>query len=119
MVTPRLTGTLMPGVTRDTLLTIAVRLGYGAREERISLDQWQEGSVPGGAFKEAFACGTAAVVTPIRRVRDNGGDWMVGDGQPGPFTTALRRALADLQRGAAPDPDGWLCTVASTGAAIR
>jgi branched-chain amino acid aminotransferase len=108
IVTPRLTGTLLPGVTRDTLLTVAGRLGLGASQERISLDRFRAGSAPGGEFTEAFACGTAAVVTPVGRVRDVGGDWTLGDGGPGPVTMMMRRALVDVQHGVAPDLDGWL-----------
>jgi len=106
--TPELTGSLLPGVTRDTLLTIAERLGYRAREMRISVDQWRQESIE-GRITEVFACGTAAVVTPVSAVRDPlGGDWTVGDGQPGPVTMTLRRALMDVHHGLVPDPDGWL-----------
>jgi branched-chain amino acid aminotransferase len=108
VVTPVLSGSLLPGVTRDTLLTVASRLGYTPREERVSVDQWREESAT-GRITEVFACGTAAVVTPVSHVRDTAGpDWMVGDGTPGPVTLALRRHLIDLHHGLAPDPSGWL-----------
>jgi branched-chain amino acid aminotransferase len=106
VVTPQLSGTLLPGVTRDTLLTLAARLGYAPREERISLDQWRA-ECEQGRITEVFACGTAAVVTAVGQVRDAGGDWTVGDGKPGPVTLALRQALVDVQHGIGPDPDGW------------
>ncbi|HEX8096132.1 branched-chain amino acid aminotransferase, partial [Jatrophihabitans sp.] len=108
IVTPELTGSLLPGITRDTLLALAERLGYRTREERISVRQWQQESAE-GRITEVFACGTAAVITPVSAVRDPvDGDWTIGDGQPGPVTLALRRALMDLHHGLIADPDGWL-----------
>jgi branched-chain amino acid aminotransferase len=107
VVTPALTGTLLPGITRDTLLTLAARLGYTPRQERISLDQWRA-ECESGVITEAFACGTAAVVTPVRRVCDADGDWVIGDGTPGPVTMRMRRQLVDLHHGVTTDPDGWL-----------
>ncbi|MFJ6167200.1 branched-chain amino acid aminotransferase [Micromonospora orduensis] len=107
VVTPALTGTLLPGVTRDSLLTLTERLGYRPREERISVDQWRD-ECRQGLITEVFACGTAAVVTPVYQVRDVDGDWTIGDGGPGPVTLRLREALVDLHHGLAPDPDGWL-----------
>ncbi|MFC0002973.1 branched-chain amino acid aminotransferase [Micromonospora siamensis] len=118
IVTSPLTGTLLPGVTRDTVLRLAARLGYGVREERIALSQWRDGSGPGGRFTEAFACGTAAVITSVRDVRDAGGDWIIGDGQPGPVTTTLRKALTNVQRGRVPDTEGWLHPVPRTDLSV-
>jgi branched-chain amino acid aminotransferase len=106
LVTPQLSGTLLPGVTRNTLLTLAERHGYAPREERISLDQWRD-ECRDGRITEVFACGTAAVVTPVGQVKDAGGDWTVGDGKPGPVTMQLRKALVDAQHGVGGDPDGW------------
>lgn len=114
VITSPLTGTLLPGVTRDTILKLSAQLGYRVREERISLAEWRDGSAPVGRFSEAFACGTAAVVTPVRDVHDASGDWVIGQGQPGPVTTALRNALTNVQRGLAPDVEGWLYAVDGT-----
>lgn len=107
VVTPPLTGTVLPGVTRDSLLVLADRLGYRTSEERISVDQWRA-ECAAGTITEAFACGTAAVVTPIGQVVDEGGDWQIGDGAMGPVTARLRTALIDIQQGRAADPDGWV-----------
>ncbi|MFD8783126.1 branched-chain amino acid aminotransferase [Kitasatospora sp. NPDC059599] len=107
VVTPALTGTLLPGVTRDSILTLAERLGHEPVEERISLDRWRA-ECEAGVMTEAFACGTAAVVTPVHRVVDRGSEWTIGSGKPGPVTLALRSALTDLHHGLAADPDGWL-----------
>lgn len=102
-----LTGTLLPGVTRDSLLRLAHRLGHRAEEAPLSVDQWRA-DCRSSAISEVFACGTAAVVTPVGRVRDRDGDWTVGDGAMGPVTAKLRRALVDLQQGRADDVEGWL-----------
>jgi branched-chain amino acid aminotransferase len=107
IVTPTLSGTLLPGVTRDTMLRIAERCGFKASEERIELEQWRK-ECQDGTITEAFACGTAAVVTPVGQVRDRGGDFLIGDGTPGPVTLQLRTALTDLHHGVMPDLDGWL-----------
>lgn len=107
IITPPLSGCLLPGVTRSSLLVLAERLGLPAREERISLEQWRSECIQ-GVITETFACSTAAVVTPVGAVRDLGGDWTIGDGTPGQVTMRLRRELVDLHHGVAPDPDGWM-----------
>ncbi len=115
VVTPELTGTLLPGVTRDTLLTLASRLGYTPSQERISVEQWKA-ECEQGLITEVFACGTAAVVTPVRKVCDPvAGDWTIGDGGSGPVTAQIRRALVDLHHGLIPDTDGWLHRVPTGG----
>lgn len=106
LVTPALTGTLLAGITRDSLLTLAKDLGYGAEERRVSVDEWRRGSAD-GTVSEAFACGTAAVITPVGSVRSKHGGWTVGGGTPGPVTMRLRQALVDIQHGAAADPHHW------------
>jgi branched-chain amino acid aminotransferase len=107
VMTPALTGTLLPGVTRDSLLTIGRDLGYAPEEGRISVEEWRQGCED-GSLTEVFACGTAAVVTPVGAVKSARGSWTVGDGAPGQVSMRLRRALVDIQRGAAPDTHGWL-----------
>jgi branched-chain amino acid aminotransferase len=107
VITPRLTGTLLPGVTRNSLLMLAAREGYQVSEERLSVDDWRAGC-RSGAITETFACGTAAVVTPVGRVRDEGGDFVIGTGEAGPVTTRLRTALLDVQHGRRADPANWL-----------
>ncbi|AXK36081.1 branched-chain amino acid aminotransferase [Streptomyces armeniacus] len=107
IVTPKLTGTLLPGITRDSLLTIAEDLGYGTEEARISTDEWQAGNAD-GSITEVFACGTAAVITPVGHVKSARAEWTVGDGRPGPVTTRLREALLSVQTGQSPDPHAWM-----------
>jgi branched-chain amino acid aminotransferase len=106
VVTPAITDSILPGITRDSLLILAARAGLRPCEERISAEQWRAGCAS-GEITEAFASGTAALVTPIGRVGDTGGVFTVGDGTPGPVTLALRQALIDIQRGVTPDLDGW------------
>lgn len=106
VVTPALTDTILPGITRDSLLRLAERAGYRACEERLSVAGWRSGC-ESGVITEAFASGTAAVVTPIGEVGDGDDGFVIGDGEPGPVTQALRAALVDVQRGVAPDVDGW------------
>jgi branched-chain amino acid aminotransferase len=107
LMTPALTGTLLAGITRESLLTLAQDLGYAVEEGRISTDEWQAGNLD-GSITEVFACGTAAVITPIGAVKHTGGEWTVGDGEPGPVTLRLRQALLDIQHGAAADTHGWM-----------
>jgi branched-chain amino acid aminotransferase len=107
VATPALTGTLLPGITRMSLLEVAKELGFGAEERRISIDDWEK-DLGEGRMTEAFACGTAAVITPIGTVKSSRGTWAVRDGQTGPVTTKLREALLNIQHGIAPDTHGWL-----------
>ena len=106
LVTPALTGTLLPGITRDSLLKLAADLGYGVEERRISVDEWRRGCAD-GSLTEAFACGTAAVITPVGAVKGKDGGWTVAGGNPGAVSMRLRQALVDIQHGAAPDVHGW------------
>ena len=110
LVTPPLTGTLLPGVTRASVLTLATRLGLASTEQPMSLAQWRD-EAASGVITEAFACGTGAVLTPIGRVVTEDGAWDSGAGEPGEFCGQLREALVAVQRGTAADPDGWLTTV--------
>ncbi|MFE7120346.1 branched-chain amino acid aminotransferase [Streptomyces sp. NPDC057654] len=107
IVTPELTGSLLPGITRDSLLKIAIDLGYEAGEGRVSTDDWKAGNAD-GTLTEVFACGTAAVITPVGSVKSARADWTVGDGTPGEVTMKLREALLNIQTGAAEDAHGWM-----------
>jgi branched-chain amino acid aminotransferase len=111
IVTPELTGTLLPGITRDSLLTLAGDLGYRVTERRFSVDEWRQGAAD-GTVTETFACGTAAVITPVGEVKARTGDFVVGDGGSGPVSMRLRAALLDIQHGRVADTHGWLHRVA-------
>jgi branched-chain amino acid aminotransferase len=75
-------------------------------ERRVSVEEWRRGCAD-GTVTEAFACGTAAVITPIGAVKGRSGGWDIGGGRPGPVSLRLRQALVDVQRGVAADPHGW------------
>jgi len=107
IATPPLTGTILPGITRDSLLTIARDMGLTVREELYGIDQWRA-DAESGRIRESFACGTAAVVTPIGSVRSPDFAFTIGNGGPGLLTEKLRSALVDIQRGVAPDRYGWV-----------
>lgn len=111
LVTPALTGSLLPGITRDSLLTLGADLGYQVEEGRISVDDWRKGC-ESGEISEVFACGTAAVITPVGHVKARSGEWDVADGHSGPVTEQLRTALLDIQTGRASDTHGWMTRVA-------
>ena len=105
--TPPLTGTILPGITRDSLMTLAHSEGLSVREEPYAIDQWRSDATS-GRLTEAFACGTAAVVTPIGRVVGPTGEFRMGAGGPGQITMRIKQKLMDIQRGVAPDPHGWV-----------
>jgi branched-chain amino acid aminotransferase len=108
LLTPPLSGTILAGVTRDSILTLARDMGLAVREERYSIGDWTADSASGRLI-ECFACGTAAVVTPIGRVRGEGVDFAIGAADAaGPLTQRLRDALVGIQRGERPDPYGWI-----------
>ncbi len=106
IMTPKLTGTLLPGITRDSILTLAKDLGYKTEESMISIDQWRDG-VKSGEITEIFACGTAAVISAVGAAKSAQGTWQTGDGKPGVITNELRAALLAIQHGTAPDKHGW------------
>jgi branched-chain amino acid aminotransferase len=107
IMTPALTGTLLPGITREALLTLAPGLGIEASEGRISVEQWRS-QCEAGEITEVFACGTAAVLTPVGTVAGAEGGWTIGDGAPGPVTMRLREELLGIQFGHVADPHGWI-----------
>jgi branched-chain amino acid aminotransferase len=107
MMTPAPTGSLLHGITRDSLLKLGPDLGIPAHEGKISVEDWRSGCAS-GEITEVFACGTAAVITPVGAVRSASGDWLIGDGTPGPVTMRLREELVGIQTGSRPDPYGWI-----------
>ncbi|MFE6200362.1 branched-chain amino acid aminotransferase [Streptomyces sp. NPDC057838] len=107
LVTPRLSGAFLAGVTRDSVLALAADLGYRAEEDRVSVEQWRA-DAESGALTEVFSCGTSSMITPVGSVRSAGGDWTIGGGVPGPVTSRLREELTGIQLGTRPDPFGWV-----------
>ena len=107
LVTPELSGSILPGVTRDALLQLATDAGFAVEERKIDVDEWQK-KVAAGEITEVFACGTAAVITPVARVKYGDGEFTIADGGPGEITMALRDTLTGIQRGTFADTHGWM-----------
>jgi branched-chain amino acid aminotransferase len=107
LITPELTGTILEGVTRDSILTLAPEFGLTPVERRISIDELLEG-IGSGKVTELFACGTAAVATPIGTLHDEKGSYQVGSGESGETTLAIRQKLLDIQYGRTEDSYRWL-----------
>jgi branched-chain amino acid aminotransferase len=107
VITPKLTGTLLPGITRDSILSAAKDLGYKTEEVMLSIDDWREG-VASGEITEIFACGTAAVVSPVGQAKSAMGTWVTGDGQPGKITMEIRNHLLAIQHGTTADKHDWM-----------
>jgi len=107
LVTPALSGSILEGITRSSILQLARDRGMQVEERKVSLDEWQAGAAS-GEITEAFACGTAAVVTPIGELKGEGVS--IGDihAPVGPVTLALREELTGIQYGRVPDRHGWL-----------
>ena len=107
LVTPPLTGTILPGITRDSIITIARDAGFAVREEPYAIDQWRADAAS-GRLREAFACGTAAVIAPIGTLRSNEGEFTISGAKAGPVSKRLLDMLVDVQRGNSNDPYGWV-----------
>ena len=107
IVTPPLSGTILPGITRNSILSLARARGHDVREELYSFVQWRADAAS-GKLREAFACGTAAVVTAIGTVKSVDGDFTIGNGDGGIVTEALRAELTGIQRGTVADPANWV-----------
>jgi len=111
IVTPELTGTILEGVTRSSIIELAQDLDHKVEERRISIDEWRDGAAS-GEISEVFACGTAAVVTPVGQLAWQGGEVVIGNheinGGVGPVTGSIRQTLLDVQYGRASDSRGWL-----------
>ncbi|NPD14403.1 branched-chain amino acid aminotransferase [Xinfangfangia sp. D13-10-4-6] len=103
-------GTILPGITRKSLIQLAKDAGITVTERPYSFETWKADAAS-GKLKEAFACGTAAVVAGIGQVKYEGGSFTMGDGQTGPVTTKLRETLVGIQRGSIADPHGWIRSV--------
>ncbi|WP_380871835.1 branched-chain-amino-acid aminotransferase [Sphingomonas sp. DBB INV C78] len=109
LITPPL-GTILPGITRDSVITLARDNGLVVREENYGFDQWQADAAS-GRLREVFACGTAAVIAAIGKVESKGSEFMVANGETGAVTEKLRDGLVRLQRGESNDGHGWLRTI--------
>jgi len=107
LLTPPTDGTILEGITRDSVLTLARAQGLTVREERYAMDQWRA-DAESGRLVEVFACGTAAVITAVGTVKSTQGAFTIGAGGAGQMTQQIRTKLVDIQRGAAADTHGWV-----------
>ncbi len=107
LVTPPLTGTILPGVTRDSIITLARSLGQRVAERPVSIQEVFQ-AADSGDLEEIFGTGTAAVVSPVSCLAYQGREVTASDGQPGPLAQRLLKELTDIQYGLAPDPYGWV-----------
>jgi branched-chain amino acid aminotransferase len=107
LVTPDLGGSILPGITRASVLELARKLGYETEERQISIDEVVEKTKSGG-LTEAFGTGTAAVISPVGSFNYRGENYVVNRNQVGPVTRALYTRLVDIQYGKAEDPFGWV-----------
>ena len=105
IVTPA-TGTILEGITRSAIIELAEKAGHQVEERKFSIDEWREG-VASGEISEVFACGTAAVVTPVGTLKWAGGE-VGGSEQAGELTMKIRQDLVDIQYGRADDTFGWM-----------
>ncbi|MFD1715741.1 branched-chain amino acid aminotransferase [Amnibacterium flavum] len=107
LITPELRGTILEGITRESVIRLAKDRGHAVEERPISVQEWRDG-VASGEITEVFACGTAAVITPIGVLKSR--DFEIGDAsaEPGALTMSLREELTDIQYGRKPDRHGWL-----------
>jgi len=111
IVTPELTGSILEGVTRDSIIQLATDRGYTVEQRAVSVEEWRAG-VDSGEITEVFACGTAAVITPVGSVTHADGAFDIAGGQPGPITMKLRDELTSIQTGARADSHGWMTRLA-------
>ena len=107
VITPPLTGTILSGITRDSLIHLLREEGLNVREEPYSIDQWRADAVKGNLV-ETMACGTAAVVTPVGSVVGPDGEFSIGSGGTGQITHKLREKLVGIQTGAVDDAHDWV-----------
>ncbi|GAA2339705.1 branched-chain amino acid aminotransferase [Saccharopolyspora halophila] len=111
LVTPALSGSLLPGVTRSSLLELGKELGMQVEERKITAEEWEKAAAT-GELTEVFACGTAAVITPVGKVKHREGEFTVSDGQPGEVTMKLRDRLTGIQKGISEDTHNWMTNLA-------
>ena len=112
IVTPELTGSILEGVTRGSILELAKAEGLTPEERRVPIQEWKDAAAS-GELAEVFACGTAAVITPVGELRWEGGSCdHRRDGHEDTIATKLRTQLLDIQYGRAEDTHGWMTRLA-------
>src|SRR5699024_2797311 len=107
LVTPQLNGSILPGITRKSLIELAKNKGYTVKEEKIHIDDLVE-DIHNGRVTEVFGAGTAAVIAPVGKLNIHGVDYIVNDNQVGKVALDLFNDLTDIQYGRKEDPFGWV-----------
>lgn len=107
VITPPLTGTILPGITRASIIELLRRRGVDVAEEAYAIDRWKADAAS-GFLTDVFACGTAAVVTPVGALKSKDGEWTIGEGLEGELTASIKAELVGIQRGLFEAPDGWV-----------
>ena len=108
VATPELTGSILPGITRDSVLQFLRREGkYRVSERHISIDEVIEGA-KSGRLTECFGTGTAAVISPVGCLNYGGVDYEIGGGKMGKLTQHLYDSITGIQYGVKDDPFGWV-----------
>jgi branched-chain amino acid aminotransferase len=110
IITPPLTGTILPGVTRDSSLALLRKWGLKVSERQVSIDEVVEAHER-GKLDEVWGTGTAAVISPVGELAYKGRKMVINRGKIGPLTQRLYDAIVAIQYGQAPDPDGWTLTI--------
>jgi len=110
VISPALQGSILPGITRDTVLQLGRKWGLKVSERRISIDEVLKAQ-EAGKLQEVFGSGTAAVISPVGLIRYAERLITVGDGQVGPLSKRFYTAITDIQYGRAEDPQGWIVPV--------
>lgn len=111
LLTPPLNGSILPGVTRDSILSLARQEGLEVREQNYSIEQWRA-DAHSNRLHEVFACGTAAVIAPVGEIKARDGNFTIGNGAGGPVTQSLKTKLVAIQRGHIAGHEGWLYPLA-------
>ena len=107
LVTPALGGSILPGITRKSVIELARNLGYQVEERPIAIDEVIAG-MDNGSLTEAFGSGTAAVISPVGSLYFKDHNYIINQNQVGSITTELYNKLMDIQFGRAKDPFGWV-----------
>lgn len=111
VATPSLDGTILHGITRDSIITLLEDRGLSVEQRRISLDEVRSG-VQSGEIVEVFACGTAAVVTPVGVLKSEHEEIVIGGNEPGALTVDIRKELTGIQYGRIDDRHNWMVKLA-------
>lgn len=110
IVTPDLHGSILPGITRHSIITLARQLGYNVEERRISIDEVVD-AARSGKLTEMFGTGTAAVVSPVGMFSYKNEKFVLGDGNIGKVTADLYNKLTGIQFGRLPDENNWIVSL--------